>query len=180
MASPARQRSGACWCVVRTAWGWCGLRRGLHGISRSSLPSGDRSSAELSVAGAFAGESIAEAPADPLLITTAELLVAYFEGEPVIFDLPLEPEGVTAFGARVLTACAEIPWGETRGYGELAAAVGSPGAARAVGQALGRNPVPVIVPCHRVIGADGSLTGFGSGVGVKRRLLGLEGVDLGG
>jgi len=133
----------------------------------------------MSVSGALAAGSCAEAPRDPLLATAADLLVRYFEGRPVSFDLPLEPEDVTEFGARVLSACAAIPWGETRGYGELAAAAGSPGAARAVGQALGRNPIPLLVPCHRVIGADGSLTGFGSGVEVKRRLLDLERIAVG-
>ncbi|MFW5867590.1 MAG: methylated-DNA--[protein]-cysteine S-methyltransferase [Armatimonadota bacterium] len=94
------------------------------------------------------------------------------------FDLPVALEGVTEFGARVLRACAEIPWGETRSYGEIARAAGSPRASRAVGQALGRNPIPIIVPCHRVIGADGSLVGFGSGLTMKRRLLELEQVSV--
>ncbi|MFO8080123.1 MAG: methylated-DNA--[protein]-cysteine S-methyltransferase [Armatimonadota bacterium] len=106
------------------------------------------------------------------------MLVCYFDGEPVRFDLPVAPEGATEFGNRVLGACAEIPWGETWSYGEVAEAAGSPKAARAVGQALGRNPLPVIVPCHRVIGADGSLTGFGQGLTMKRRLLELERVSV--
>ena len=98
----------------------------------------------------------------------------YFDGEALRFDLPVAPAGMGPFGLRVLAACAQIPWGETRSYGEIAAAAGSPRGARAAGQALGRNPVPVIVPCHRVIGADGSLVGFGSGLDTKQRLLALE------
>ena len=127
------------------------------------------------MAGSSPGDvSPEEAPHDPLLVTTARLLEAYFEGRPVSFDLPIALEGLTPFATRVLRACAAIQWGETRSYGEVAAAAGSPGSARAVGQALARNPVPVIVPCHRVIGADGSLTGFGQGLEMKRRLLNLE------
>ena len=89
------------------------------------------------------------------------------------FDLPLRPGG-TPFERRVWDALREIPYGETTSYGALAARIGEPGAARAVGRANGRNPIPVIVPCHRVIGADGSLTGFGGGIACKRALLDLE------
>lgn len=159
------------WSVVETAWGWCGLQRTDDGISRCTLPLPSRRSASLSVA-----EASSEAPHDPLLAAAAQLLVAYFAGEPVGFDLPVAPEGMTPFGGRVLRACAAIPWGHTRSYGEIAAEAGSAGGARAAGQALGRNPIPVIVPCHRVIGADRRLVGFGSGPEMKRRLLELEGI----
>lgn len=97
----------------------------------------------------------------------------YFAGERRRFDLALAPAG-TRFQLRVWEALREIPYGETRSYAELAAAVGRPSAVRAVGAANGRNPIAVIVPCHRVIGADGSLTGFGGGLERKRALLELE------
>jgi methylated-DNA-[protein]-cysteine S-methyltransferase len=97
----------------------------------------------------------------------------YFDGERAGFDVPLQMTG-NAFEQRVWAALREIPYGETVSYGQLAASIGQPGAARAVGLANGRNPVAVIVPCHRVIGADGSLTGFGGGLGRKRFLLDLE------
>ena len=100
-------------------------------------------------------------------------LEAYFAGELREFDLPLAPSG-SAFQLRVWEELRAIPYGETISYGELARRVGDPSAARAVGLANGRNPLPVIVPCHRVIGADGSLTGFGGGLDRKRRLLELE------
>ena len=100
-------------------------------------------------------------------------LDAYFAGRGATFDLPLAPEG-TAFQKRVWRALATIPFGETRSYGEVAAMIGAPRASRAVGAANGRNPIPVVVPCHRVIGADGSLTGFGGGMERKRFLLALE------
>ncbi len=100
-------------------------------------------------------------------------LAAYFAGERTAFDLPLHPSG-TAFQLRVWRALREIPYGRTETYGELAARIGSPGAARAVGLTNGSNPIAVIVPCHRVIGADGTLTGFGGGLARKRLLLDLE------
>ena len=101
-------------------------------------------------------------------------LALYFEGRLRRFDLALAPEG-TPFEREVWTALTEIPYGETISYSELARRIGRPAASRAVGAANGKNPIPIIVPCHRVIGANGSLTGFGGGLGVKRRLLDLEG-----
>jgi methylated-DNA-[protein]-cysteine S-methyltransferase len=106
-----------------------------------------------------------------------EQLDAYFTGRLRRFDVPLAPHG-TAFQQQVWLQLRQIPYGETRSYGQLATALGSPGASRAVGLANGRNPLSIIVPCHRVIGADGSLTGFGGGMERKRFLLDLEqGVD---
>jgi methylated-DNA-[protein]-cysteine S-methyltransferase len=97
----------------------------------------------------------------------------YFAGERRHFELPLHPRG-SAFQVRVWAALREIPYGETTSYGELAASIDAPGSARAVGTANGQNPISIIVPCHRVIGADGSLTGFGGGLPAKKFLLGLE------
>jgi methylated-DNA-[protein]-cysteine S-methyltransferase len=102
----------------------------------------------------------------------------YFDGQRRAFDLPLVLDG-TPFQQRVWAALQAIPYGTTISYGELAAGIGRPGASRAVGLANGRNPVSVIVPCHRVIGADGSLTGYGGGLERKRLLLGLEGARVG-
>lgn len=99
-------------------------------------------------------------------------LAEYFAGERRVFSLPLAMEG-SDFQRSVWRALLEIPYGETISYGELARRTGS--VARAVGAANGANPLPVIVPCHRVIGADGALTGFGGGLGIKRTLLELEG-----
>jgi methylated-DNA-[protein]-cysteine S-methyltransferase len=100
-------------------------------------------------------------------------LEAYFEGERREFDLPLAPEG-TPFQREVWEMLRKIPYGETVSYGELARRLERPGSSRAVGAANGRNPIPIVIPCHRVVGADGSLTGFGGGLEVKRRLLALE------
>jgi methylated-DNA-[protein]-cysteine S-methyltransferase len=113
------------------------------------------------------------APASVLAAARAQL-DAYFAGERTAFDLPLAPRG-TPFQQRVWSALREIAFGETISYLELARRVGDVRAVRAVGGANGRNPIPVIVPCHRVIGADGSLTGFGGGIERKRWLLRHEG-----
>jgi methylated-DNA-[protein]-cysteine S-methyltransferase len=107
----------------------------------------------------------------------ADQLRAYFARERKEFDLPLAPRG-TEFQRRVWEELSRIPYGTTVSYAELAARIGRPGAFRAVGRANGTNPIPVILPCHRVIGADGSLTGYGGGMELKRALLALEGVLL--
>ena len=100
-------------------------------------------------------------------------LQEYFDGERRQFSLPLAPRG-TEFQRRVWAALAEIPYGETRSYGELATALGRPGASRAVGMANGRNPISIVVPCHRVVGANGSITGYAGGVERKVYLLDFE------
>jgi len=104
-------------------------------------------------------------------------LQAYFRGELKEFDLPLAMEG-TEFQLRVWNALREIPYGETISYAQLARRIGNPQAVRAVGLANGSNPIPIIVPCHRVIGSDGSLTGFGGGLSTKKKLLELENKQL--
>ena len=100
-------------------------------------------------------------------------LSEYFEGTRRDFDLPLSPNG-TVFQRRVWEELGRIPYGETISYGELAHRIGKPTASRAVGAANGRNPLAIVVPCHRVIGADGTLTGYGGGLPVKEKLLALE------
>jgi methylated-DNA-[protein]-cysteine S-methyltransferase len=100
-------------------------------------------------------------------------LQAYFRGELEEFDVPLAMEG-TEFQIRVWNALRTIPYGETISYAQLARRIGNPKAVRAVGLANGSNPIPIIVPCHRVIGSDGSLTGFGGGLSTKKKLLELE------
>ncbi len=104
---------------------------------------------------------------------TARQLNEYFSGDRQEFELDLAPEG-TKFQVEVLEALRGIPYGETRTYRDIAVAVGRPKAVRAVGNANGRNPLPIVIPCHRVIGSDGSLTGFGGGIEAKRYLLDLE------
>jgi methylated-DNA-[protein]-cysteine S-methyltransferase len=112
-------------------------------------------------------------PPTPLLRRAIGQLDEYFAGTRREFDLPLAPSG-TEFQLACWRALTEIPYGETRSYGEQAARIGRPDRARAVGAANGANPIAIIQPCHRVIGADGSLVGFGGGLETKRRLLDLE------
>ncbi len=101
----------------------------------------------------------------------------YLAGTRTSFDLALAPSG-TPFQQRVWRSLTEIPYGAVCGYGDLARSIGNPGAARAVGQANGANPIPIIIPCHRVIAADGSIGGYSSGLPVKRQLLALERIEL--
>lgn len=110
---------------------------------------------------------------DPVLVAAVAQLREYFAGVRTSFDVPLAPEG-TAFQQAVWAQLRLIPYGQTASYGEIAARLGSPTASRAVGAANGRNPIAIIVPCHRVIGANGTLTGFAGGMECKRALLDLE------
>ena len=110
----------------------------------------------------------------PVLDAARLQLDAYFDGTRQVFDLPLAPHG-TPFQRDVWAALATIPFGATWSYARLASTIGRPAAMRAVGAANGRNPLPIVLPCHRVIGADGSLTGFGGGLPTKQFLLQLEG-----
>lgn len=121
------------------------------------------------------GERLETAGANPFLAQAAEELGEYFAGTRTVFDVPLDPAG-TDFQKRVWAELAGIPFGQSRSYGELALELGDVKLTRAVGTANGRNPVSIIVPCHRVIGADGSLTGYAGGLERKLFLLRLEGI----
>jgi len=111
---------------------------------------------------------------NPLILEAVRQLRAYFERRLRQFDLPLDLQG-TDFQKRVWQQLVTIPYGETRSYAQIAAAIGSSRAVRAAGAANGANPVPIVVPCHRVIGASGKLVGYGGGLPLKKRLLELEG-----
>ena len=115
--------------------------------------------------------------ADAKLAAVRQQLNEYFSGGRRVFHLAVDLHGLTEFQRQVLRVTGQVPHGQLLTYGEVARRIGRPAAARAVGQALGRNPIPVIIPCHRVVGADGSLTGYSGGAGVetKAKLLQLEG-----
>ena len=118
-----------------------------------------------------------EAPDSPLLAEAIRQVEAYFAGERHDFDLPLDWSLISGFNRQVLRELASgVPYGAVVGYGDLAGRVGQPGAAQAVGVAMGSNPLPVVVPCHRVVESDGGIGGFGGGLETKRKLLALEGV----
>jgi methylated-DNA-[protein]-cysteine S-methyltransferase len=115
-----------------------------------------------------------ESKTHPVLLETESQLKSYFEGKRTEFSVKLDPRG-TPFQTEVWKALSEIPFGETRSYGQIAQRIGRPSAVRAVGAANGRNPISIVVPCHRVIGASGKLTGFAGGLDAKELLLTLEG-----
>ncbi|WP_320772759.1 methylated-DNA--[protein]-cysteine S-methyltransferase [Streptomyces sp. CRN 30] len=123
------------------------------------------------------GSEPVEVPGSPLLAEAARQLDAYFAGERHAFDLPLDWSLTAGFNREVLRELASgVPYGSVVGYGDLAGRVGQPGGAQAVGAAMGSNPLPVVVPCHRVVESDGGIGGFGGGLDTKRKLLALEGV----
>lgn len=124
----------------------------------------------------FGAEPV-EAPDAPLLAEAIRQLTEYFAGRRRDFDLPLDWSLIAGFNREVLRELdSGVPFGAVVGYGDLARRVGQPGAAQAVGMAMGANPLPVVVPCHRVVESDGGIGGFGGGLETKRKLLALEGV----
>ncbi len=125
--------------------------------------------------GAHGSEGLEQS--DDILQQTAQQLAEYFSGRRRQFSLPLAAAG-TAFQQQVWSALRQIPFGELRSYRDIATEIGNNKAVRAVGAANGRNPIPIVVPCHRVIGSNGNLTGFAGGLDAKRALLEHEGVDL--
>ena len=134
--------------------------RGLRSINFAASKRAERPQADWREDSAFFSETLRQ-------------LRAYFDGELREFDLPLAPQG-TEFQMRVWQSLREIPYGETISYGQLARRLGNAKASRAVGLANGSNPIPIIIPCHRVIGSDGSLVGYGGGLENKKILLALE------
>lgn len=157
-----------------TAFGWVAFSWSDEGLTAVTLPQ-DSEAAALSQLPAGTIPSPSTAPRfDPSDL--AAKFRRYFEGEVMIFDEPLDITSGTPFQRRVWAITRAIPRGETKTYGQIAREAGSPGAARAVGQVMARNPWPIIVPCHRVVGHDGRLTGFGGGLPMKQRMLEMEGV----
>ena len=158
--------------VCETAYGWVGIVWSEQGLVALTLP--QLTEAETLEKLPVASVKAPQPPPGLDIDALAEKLRRYFEGETLAFDEPLDPALGTDFQQRVWAITRAIPRGETRTYGEIAREAGSPGAARAVGQSMARNPWPVIVPCHRVVGHDGRLTGFGGGLDMKQRMLEME------
>lgn len=163
------------YAIFATPWGWGAIAGGEHGMRRVLLPEPSRAAVRQRVKKIFPG--VREAPE-----TFARLIRAferYFSGRRVVIRARLDLTGATAFQKRVWTAAAAIPYGTVRTYGQIAREMGMPGASRAVGRALGMNPLPIIIPCHRVIRSDGGMGGFSAaqGIKMKRVLLSLEGLS---
>lgn len=147
-------------CVFDTPVGWLRLVEDQAGICAVQFADGEDGPAEAGEKGRFLDRAKGQ-------------LLEYFAGERRSFDLPLSTHG-TPFQEKVWRALRDIPWGETRSYRQVAEMIGSPKAARAVGMANNRNPLPILIPCHRVVGKDGTLVGYAGGLERKRTLLSLE------
>lgn len=164
-----------CYTVFRTRWGYFGLAVVDDAVSRTCLPMANRKETQQRLLADLNHSGKAIPLNQGLLPGLQERIVAYFEGENIDFrvDPLIAPGRVTAFGQKVLDACRAIPFGRTMTYTDLARQVGCPGAARAVGGVMAANPIPLIVPCHRVLRTDGGLGGFSApgGIVTKQRML---------
>lgn len=161
------------WASLASPYGELRLYATTRGLAWIALPSETRAETERLIRAHFGPVDLrASADTAPLRAASSQL-TAYFKGERRAFDVPLDPRG-TPFQRLVWESVAAIPFGETRSYQDIARTIGREAAVRAVGAANGANPLPIIIPCHRVIGANGSLTGYGGGLDMKRRLLALE------
>ncbi len=162
---------GSSYTVFKTRWGWMGVSYTEKGLLALTLPKESVEEAVRSL------EQESKGPLKPGNGPRKRLqkkFETYFSGKPVTFDEPLDLERATPFQREVWKALQAIPWGRLRSYKEIAEAIGRPTAPRAVGQAVGSNPLPIIIPCHRVIAHDGSLGGYAAGLGWKKKLLALE------
>lgn len=164
------------WCLLESSLTWIGIVGNEQGATHVLLLSGPKESAQRRMRRDF--PDAAEAPA--FLPAFQRALRDYFDGRIPAFDIPHHLEGLTDFQREVLSACRKIPAGRTLTYAQLAARIGRPRAARAVGNALARNPLPLLIPCHRVVAGNRKLGGFSAdaGVDLKRKLLALEGVEI--
>ena len=160
--------------IFKTKWGYFGLAAADNGLLLTCLPAGEREKVKSHLLRKFPSARYDKA----LFKRVQEQIIAYFEGARVSFreDVPVILNGLGVFTKRVLTACRDIEFGRIVTYGRLAKLAGKAGAARAVGGVMAKNPLPLIIPCHRVICANGSLGGFSAsgGVNLKKRLLQLE------
>ena len=163
--------------LCETELGWVGLVLSAKGLRASTLPRSTREEALREVLDQGATAPVSEAESGDL----ARFIRALAAGRPASLDFPIDWDGLSPFRRAVLEETMRIPAGETRSYGWLARQVGRPGAARAVGRVMATNPLPLVIPCHRVVAGDGSLHGYGGGPEMKARLLrveGAKGVDL--
>jgi methylated-DNA-[protein]-cysteine S-methyltransferase len=169
------QPSGVYLNAFETRLGWLGVVRSERGVQYLQLPRPTREQALGGLQREFpTGTVVADIPRE-----IERELRDYAEGRGRSFSVVLDLTALKPFQRAVLAAIRKIPFGETRTYGWVAREIGNPNAARAVGQALHTNPIPIIIPCHRVIASDGSLGGYGGGVPMKQKLLKLEGAMLG-
>ena len=162
--------------IFGTELGYVGILGSDAGLRRTTLPQfSERDAADRLSTSEFSASS-----SEYFFGDLIERMREYFRGSPVDFPDELDFSGATSFQSAVWRATSSIPYGETKSYSWVAEKIGRPGGSRAVGQALHHNPLPIIVPCHRVVGSDGKLVGFGGGINLKRRLLELERTTVAG
>jgi methylated-DNA-[protein]-cysteine S-methyltransferase len=164
--------------IIKTAWGYVALAASKHGLRHVVLPRATRREAFDVLAGRLAGEELQPDETQPLLKSLGAKLIDYFRGRAVEFNCKLDYNTASVFQREVWIVARSIDYGVSRTYGWVASRLGDPDARRAVGQALNANPLPLIVPCHRVVASRGRLGGYSEGVEMKSRLLKLEGVIL--
>lgn len=166
--------------VFKTSWGWVGIASTVRGVRAVVLPRPSRRAAERELRALIGTPSPTQRSQASMtyLKEARSAIAAYLEGKTRDLDLPLDLQGHPRFRAKVWEILKGIPYGRVRSYGWIARKVGKPKAARAVGGACGANPVPLLIPCHRVVAGDGSLGGFSGGLSLKKRLLKLEGIIL--
>jgi O-6-methylguanine DNA methyltransferase len=176
------------YAIFKTRWGYFGLAADENGLFRTALPCPTRK-----ITKSYLLNGLNDSQFDKnLLRSLQKQIIAYFEGKPVRFDTPLVLDKLSSFTRKVLAACRKIPAGQTVSYSQLAGMIGNPKAGRAVGSALAKNPIPLIIPCHRVIHSDGSFGNFssprhnglghpfreasltGGGTDTKKKLIALE------
>jgi len=169
VSSRVKAAAGISWGILEIQPGWVGVMASAQGICRLTLPQPGQTEAlaELNPP----AETIRT---DSLFHPLATKLESYFQGNSTDFPFSLDLSGYTPFESQVFKTCALIPYGQTASYGQIARRIGRPKAARAVGQALHKNPVPILIPCHRVIAANGKTGGFNGGTNIKCWLLTLE------
>ena len=168
------------YCLFETALGTCGVAFSARGVTRLQLPESDPAATEARLARRAVQASL---PLPPAIEEAIEQVQSYATGHREDFlSIVLDLTGTAVFEQEVYAAARAIPFGETKSYGEIAREIDAPDAAQAVGQALGRNPIPLIIPCHRVLAKGDRIGGFSApgGTRTKERLLALEGVHVGG
>ncbi|MDY6861561.1 MAG: methylated-DNA--[protein]-cysteine S-methyltransferase [Thermodesulfobacteriota bacterium] len=160
--------------IFKTNLGWCGLVGGKRGLLEIILPMSQKTMVNKYITSKYQAAKIN----DEYFIQLIEKLIRYFKGENVSLYFSLDLSGTTSFQKKVWKKTQIIPYGEVRTYGWISEEMGSGKAARAVGQALGRNPFPILIPCHRVVKGNGEMGGFSNGIDLKKRLLKLEGIQI--
>jgi methylated-DNA-[protein]-cysteine S-methyltransferase len=160
--------------IFETSLGWCGLVGKERGLLELILPKFNRTRIYNYIISRYGTSDPGDKYFEDLIIR----LIDYFQGNDVSLNFPLELSGFTSFQKKVWKATRKIPYGEIRTYGWIGKKIKSPLAFRAVGQALGKNPFPILVPCHRVIRNNGKIGGFSGGIDLKKSLLNLEGIKL--